>query len=233
MTVSVQKPTDQELTEAVEAARTLLRSLAPRLDQLADQVWCFGVTTTTERRRALGMVAQMAAELILGAESMFDARRTYAGSSLVRQLIETDYLLFLFGQDPIEAERWLTGTPEQHKSMFQPGAMRKRSGTRFDVDEYSRHCEMGGHPRPAARALVDRHHLSSRDVAPVLWLDLAGHAARIWDHYKAAVAVCSPTNVYPDRFAAIDADVKRWWDASRAVRHALLGLGIAAEEPAT
>lgn len=127
------------------------------------------------------MVAQMAAELVLGAEAMFDAQRVYAGSSLVRQLIETDYLLFLFAQDPTEAERWLTGTPEQRRSLFQPGAMRKRAGTRFDVDEYSWHCEMGGHPRPAARALVDRHHVFSRDVAPVLWLDLAGHAARIWD----------------------------------------------------
>jgi hypothetical protein len=204
----------------VTGARALVDVVAPKLDQFADQVWCFGILGTPDERRALGLVAQMAAELMIGAATMYEAGRFYAGASLVRQLIEVDYLLFLFGSDAGEASRWINGTPEDLKKLFQPAAMRKRSGDRFDVDEYSRHCEMGGHPRPAARSLVDRHHLVTPNPAWVLWTDFANHIVRLWNHYKLAAERCSPNNVYPDRWAPLDAACDAWWNGMREHRSA-------------
>lgn len=126
-------------------AKSLVDFVAPALDHFADQVWCFGLGATSDERKALGLVAQMGAELMLGAAAMYQAAKLYAGSSLVRQLIEVDYLSFLLGMDSAEGSRWLNGGATEHKQLFQPAAMRKRAGSRFDVDEYSRHCEMGGH----------------------------------------------------------------------------------------
>jgi hypothetical protein len=210
----------QRLLDNADAtkAKTVVDIVAPALDRFADQVWCFGIPNTSDERRALGMVAQMAAELTLGAAAMFEAGKAYAGASLVRQLIEADYLLFLFGQDSGEAARWFNGTVEQHKRLFQPAAMRKRSLGRFDVDEYDRHCEMGGHPRPAARALVDRHHLTTTDPSALLWGDLANHVVRLWGHYKTAAVSCSPTNVYPERWQPLDTACEAWWEDSRELQ---------------
>jgi hypothetical protein len=208
------------LLESADAAgaKALVATVAPALDRFADQVSCFGLPTVSDERRALGMVAQMGAELVLGAAALFESGRPYAGASLVRQLIEVDYLLFLFGQDSVEAARWINGTASEHKQLFRPAAMRSRSLGRFDVDEYSRHCEIGGHPRPAAWALVDRHHLSSANPSALLWADLANHVVRLWDHYKTAAVSCSPTNVYPDRWRPLDSACEVWWTNTR--RHA-------------
>jgi hypothetical protein len=213
-------------TADAAGAKALVQEVSRGLDHFADQIWCLGLGATSDERRALGLVAQMAADLILGAATMFDLGHLYAGSSLVRQLIEADYLLFLFGIDRDEGTRWLNGTADDHRRLFQPAAMRSRSDGRFDVDEYARHCEMGGHPRPAARSLVDRHHLVSADPSALLWADLAGHTARVWDHYKVAALTCSPTNVYPDRWAPLDALCLGWWEASRAHRALVARIGV-------
>jgi hypothetical protein len=220
----------KEILDTADAAgaKGLVDFVAPALDDFADQVWCFGLGATPDERKALGLVAQMGAEMMLGAAAMYEATKLYAGSSLVRQLIEVDYLLFLFGMDSAEASRWLKGSAAEHKELFQPAPMRKRAGSRFDVDEYSRHCEMGGHPRPMARALVDRHHIATSDPSALLWEDLANHVVRVWDHYKVAAATCSPTNVYPDRWKPIDVACQTWWDSNRA--HRKLVAGIAAQQ---
>jgi hypothetical protein len=201
-----------------DGARALVNQIAPALDRFADQVWCFGIGVTPDERRALGLVAQMGGELLLGASAMFEATRLYAGASLVRQVIEIDYLLFLFGMDSNEASRWLNASQDEMMRLFKPSEMRKRSAGRFDVDEYSRHCEMGGHPRPAGAPLVDRHHLASVDPLPIMWVDLANHAVRIWDNYKIAAATCSPTNVYPERWAPVDVACDIWVKSSEETR---------------
>lgn len=201
-----------------DCAQSIVAVVAEALDGYANQVWCFGLPVLSAHRKALGIVAQMAAQLLHGASAMFKAPLPYAAAALVRQLIETDYLLFLFGLDEAEAESWINGTDEDHKRLFQPAAMRRRAGDRFDVEEYSHHCRYGGHPRPAACSLVDRHHTATSDPIRLFWVDLANHAVRVWDHYKLAAERCSPTNVYPEGWSRIDLDCKRWWDVSRACR---------------
>lgn len=106
--------------------------------------------------------------------------------------------------------------------------MRSWSLGRFDVDEYSRHCEIGRHPRPAAWALVDRHHLSSANPSTLLWADLANHVVRLWDHYKTAAVSCSPTNVYPDRWRPLDCACEAWWTKTR--EHRLLVASIRSDK---
>jgi hypothetical protein len=198
----------------VEAARRAVVAAATELDGLAAQVWAFGLAEGA--RRALAIVAQMGAELAVGASQLYDAQRWYAGAALVRQLIEVEYLLFLFATDPGEPGRWINASKDDVRSMFSPAVMRERSGGRFRSTEYSVHCEMGGHPRLQGHVLLREHNILTLPdslealARPLQWVDLAQHVERMWAHYVASVAIHSPSNVYPDRFQGISSLFHEW-----------------------
>jgi hypothetical protein len=203
------------LTSADAApAKQMAIAVAAELDGLAAQVWAFGMAEGA--RRAVGIVAQMGAELALGAAQLYNANRWYAGAALVRQLIEVEYLLFLFAADDAEPERWLKASDAEAKKTFTPSQMRERPAGRFRVDEYQTHCKIGGHPRVGGHLLLREHLTPVSDSPPKLfdpsiqWIDLAQHLERFSTHYMAAVVRHSPTNVYPDRFAKIVQLVSDW-----------------------
>jgi hypothetical protein len=196
------------------AARRMAIAVAAELDGLAAQVWAFGMAEGA--RRALGIVTQMGAELALGAAQLYKTNRWYAGAALVRQLIEVEYLLFLFATDDNEPERWLEASDAEAKKTFAPSQMRERSAGRFRVDEYQTHCKIGGHPRVSGHVLLKEHITPISSSPPKLfdpsiqWIDLAQHLERFSTHYIAAVAKHSPSNVYPDRFAKIAQLASDW-----------------------
>jgi hypothetical protein len=196
-----------------DAARKLVLLIAEELDGRAAQVWCFGLSEGP--RRALGLVAQMAGELAVCEAQLYDAERWYAGAALVRQLIETEYLMFLFAIDHDEPERWLKASGKEARDMFAPAKMRERSAGRFNASEYSTHCEVGGHPRPAGHFLLKEHIIpiegQNKLFDPrVQWVDLAQHLDRLWIHYVVAVGEHSPSNIYPEQFRKIHDAIVEW-----------------------
>lgn len=206
----------RRLLETVDsaAAKRFVTYVTGELDGLAAQVWAFGLSEGP--RRAVAVVAQMGAELAIGASSLYEAERWYAGAALVRQLIETEYLLYLFASDQGEPEKWLKASQEEVRRMFSPKSMRERADGRFSASEYFTHCEIGGHPRLSGHVLL-REHLTpmgreSRALfdPKVQWVDLAQHVERTWNYYVAAVALHSPSNVYPDRFTQIEDAINTW-----------------------
>jgi hypothetical protein len=207
------------------AAQRMAIAVAEELDGLAAQVWAFGMAEGA--RRAVAIVAQMGAELAVGAAQLYKASRWYAGAALVRQLIEVEYLLFLFATDDSEPERWLNTSDAEAKKTFSPSQMRERSAGRFLVDEYQTHCKIGGHPRVNGHLLLKEHITPIKTSPPKLfdpaiqWVDLAQHLERLSAHYMAAVARHSPTNVYPDRFAKIAQLASDWrtTDPDRDIKH--------------
>lgn len=203
-----------------DAAKDLVVSVAAELDSLAAQVWAFGLAEGA--RWAVATVSQMGAELAVCAAQLYEAERWYAGAALVRQLIEVEYLLFLFASDDQEPERWLRATTEETKRLFSPAAMRTRSGGRFRAEEYAAHCEVGGHPRRQGHHLLHEHlRLGTGSTAPaadpgVQWVDLAQHVSRLWGNYVKAVTRHSPSNIYPDRFARVSEAIAQWSPADPA-----------------
>lgn len=200
------------------SARILAQEVAAALDELAAQLWAFGLAEGS--RRGLAVIAQIGGELAVASCVLYESERWYAGAALVRQLIEVEYLMFLFGANLLEPSQWLEASPEEARSAFSPAIMRKRSSGRFNVEEYSAHCEMGGHPRIRGAALL-REHRTLRTVdgeqltfsPQVQWVDLAQHLVRLWEHYELAVGLHSPTNVYPAKFALIREKISAWKEA--------------------
>ena len=151
------------------------------------------------RRRALAIVLQMGASVSRGTVIMLETENWYAAAALTRQLVEVEYLTWLFGSDLSEAEAWLSANQEAHRRTFNPSAMRKRSEGRFRNQEYWSHCEIGGHPNPKAAFLLPEHILPD-DKPPLptpewMWVDLGQHLERLWEFANVATRSLGLHNV--------------------------------------
>ena len=144
------------------------------------------------RRRsfiAAGLVAQISSELVSGALLLLRNDNEYAASTLIRQLVECEYLLRAFRLDFAEAARWHDANDSEQWD-FKPSKLRKIGG--FKREEYSHHCESGGHPHPRGRQLLEIPRAMNRlgeavagesaglDITRALWLDFTFHCDRTW-----------------------------------------------------
>src|SRR5207248_1472212 len=113
-----------------EERKQFCRESALAVQSCGDVLWAFGLADEP-LRRATAIVLQMAGRLGDGAISLLDSGNWYSEGALVRQLIETEYLLFRFSSEPAEAEKWLSASSAEIRSFFRPGAVRRRSTTEF------------------------------------------------------------------------------------------------------
>ncbi len=127
---------------------------------------------------ALSMLLRISSELVSGSAELIDTGRYYAGSALIRQLVEVEYLAWAFETKNEEASRWLRSTREERFKFFTPAKLRAAAGDHFRSVDYGYHCELGGHPVPGSWVLLDDDGAS----AQLLLSDCLGHTGRIWDH---------------------------------------------------
>ncbi len=132
--------------------------------------------------RALAAIVEMASELAGASVVLLDGGFRYASGGLIRQLIDTEYLLAAFAVDFSKATSWARATPEEIRQSFSPAKMRVIGG--FSNREYWRHCDVGGHPAPSGRVLL-KHNMAtdvSEDefLSASVWVDLAQHLRRLW-----------------------------------------------------
>ena len=179
--------------EAIQALRVeVCTETSSALDFCGRVLWCFGLVEAPSRR-AVGIVTQIGGELGQAAATLLGTNASYAAAALLRQIVEVEYLLYLFATNLSEPERWLHATGGDLRKLFQPAPMRRRSGGRFRDSEYWTHCEVGGHPHPrGARLLLQEHDRFGADLSSRsrqwLWQDLAQHLGRVWDRFAAAAA---------------------------------------------
>ena len=160
------------------------RICADQLKTCGDALWAFGMADNVQRR-ALATVLQMAGSLAKGSVAMLEANNWYAAAALSRQLVEVEYLVWLFGSDPDEAGAWLTASQQDLRNLYNPSAMRKHSKGQFRDQEYWSHCEIGGHPSPKGAFLLPERAFPD-DGSPLptpewMWVDLGQHLERLWE----------------------------------------------------
>lgn len=155
--------------------------LAASLSSIGAVLWAFGLAD--QPRRSIAVAIQMAGELASGSVLLLRNKNRYAAAALVRQLVEVEYLLCLFAMDKSEPLKWSTLGVDDVRKMFMPAKMRKRCGDRFRTEEYSSHCEVGGHPRLAGARLLPEHlrtgPFSADRMFAVGWVDLGQHLTRL------------------------------------------------------
>lgn len=139
-----------------------------------------------DREVGVAVAAQIGSELVLGGARLTDADQLYAAMALVRQLVEIEYLLWVFGSQAAEADAWLRSSHEERLRMWMPRHLRAKSGGKFGTADYQNQCNRGGHPTPEARYLLYGHAV--RLPAEAVWVELAQHGVGCWDHFVTAVS---------------------------------------------
>jgi hypothetical protein len=135
--------------------------------------WFFGAAGP-----GLGSLTQIGGELATSCVELLEADHYYAAAALIRQLVEVEYLAWVFAEDDQAATRWFHSTPEQIRTIFSPAKLRKRAAGRFRNSEYWAHCDLGGHPNPRAAFLLPDHTVTL--PLEFTWVDLGQHLERLW-----------------------------------------------------
>ncbi len=127
---------------------------------------------------AMSMLLRIGSELVSGSAELIHAGQHYAGSALIRQLVEVEYLAWAFETKNEDSTRWLRSTREERRDFFTPAKLRVAAGSHFRSVDYQYHCELGGHPVPGSWVLLN----NDAAVAQMMLSDCLGHAGRIWNH---------------------------------------------------
>jgi hypothetical protein len=128
---------------------------------------------------AVGVLAQIGADLLDASASLLSGTNHYAGAALLRQVVEVEYLSWAFANEKREASDWLNSTHQERLEFFTPARLRNLSDGRFSSADYRHHCEQGGHPVPTAIPLLGN---PTSAVAQMLLVDLLLHSWRTTDN---------------------------------------------------
>lgn len=127
---------------------------------------------------AISMLLRIGGQLVSGSADLICDGRHYAGSALIRQLVEVEYLAWAFGTRNNDAANWLRSSRKERKDFFSPAKLRKAAESHFRSTDYGYHCELGGHPVPGSWMLLN----DDTATAQLMLSDCIGHAGQIWNH---------------------------------------------------
>lgn len=182
---------------AAASCRTAVcEAISEALDQIGRLLWVSGYLIGDDRVNGaspfglgtdgvvgLATVAQIGGQLSKGSVAMLRAGNLYAAETLVRQLVEVEYLAHAFAHNhPVSAD-WLRANRDVRRRFWSPAAVRRRADGAFPSADYWRHCDLGGHPTGDGRHLLPDHN--TINVA-FLWADLACHLVSIWTAVRTA-----------------------------------------------
>ncbi|MDV8071162.1 hypothetical protein R4P64_32100 [Rhodococcus sp. IEGM 1366] len=129
---------------------------------------------------AVANVAITAQQLAEGAANLVELRNYYAASALARQLVEFEYLMWAFDDEPGSIGDWAQSDREAREVRWSPRAIYSRDGNDFRRSDYGRHCEQGGHPTPngVQLSLPDPGQVTA--IFALQLSDLIIHVDAIW-----------------------------------------------------
>jgi len=126
-------------------------------------------------------VAFAAQQLALGAANLLELENYYPASALSRQLVEFEYLLWAFADEPGSIGDWSASDREARELNWSPRAIYRRDGSEFRRSDYSRHCEQGGHPTPLGVRLGLPPADGDASIFALQLSDLIIHMSSIWE----------------------------------------------------
>lgn len=168
------------------------------------------------RVMASGLVAGIGCELLQGIAALAAARCAYAGSALVRQLVEIEYLSWAVSEDPDDAIDWLRADRSRRLDRWQPGKIRGRAAGRFPNSDYRDHCEVGGHPvAETAPAILDNRE----QWVEVSLYEACHHGSAAWHYLLRAFSDMGTPLPIDEAHAAVDRLYEAWRASDPLVRN--------------
>ena len=125
-------------------------------------------------------IAVTAAALGGGVCQLVECDNLYPAYALIRQIVETEFVLWKFQQDICLIPEWLNSDRERREQAWKPSRIYRDGDNDYRQKDYSGHCELGGHPTPLGTRLASGE---GSDIAEASVLgDLIGHLRDSWRH---------------------------------------------------
>lgn len=164
----------------VHARTSVLDATVSTLPQIADVVHVLGYLNKDQTLLAVALLIRILKQLCEGMRILLSQENVYGAAALLRQVIEVEYLLFREVVQPNSLGTWYTLSSNERFKLFSPSRMRKDSAGVFSDSEYWSHCELGGHPHPNARALLQGYEQPFK-LKVYLFPDAIHHISRAFD----------------------------------------------------
>ncbi len=193
---------DESHAARVHFARTTMEAI----EHVGGVLHLTGHVLGDDAAAGVSVATRIGGALARGACDLLDAGNAYAAAALVRQLVEVEYLLWTFTDDPQDAVRWLSASRSQLDKHFTPKAMRERSNGVFRAEEYRRHCNTGGHPDPTGATFL----LGWEQSVPALWADLGQHVEHVWNLLVRATYLIERAETIEPRAEAVFDALNGW-----------------------
>jgi len=198
-----------ENAQIVDARRAALDVTVSTLPQVADVIHIFGFVNKDQTLLAVALLIRILKELCGGIAVLLYQENLYGAASLLRQVIEIEYLLFREVIEPNSLRDWYASSSNERRKLFSPARMRKDSLGIFSDTEYWSHCELGGHPHPNARALLQGYEQPFK-LKAYLFPDTIHHISRACDSMKSLFAKTDYAEQLTPLTAPILASLERW-----------------------
>jgi hypothetical protein len=177
-------PELQELRRNTAATLTgLLYEAAHRLNEHAQRA--IESEQAVGALNGLAQVAVIAGSLGGGVVQLVHHNNLYPAWSLLRQIVETEFLLWKFANEPASIVMWSNSTKDERERDWKPSRIYRDLENEYRQKDYSRHCELGGHPTPAGANLAGG--VAVHRAGAGLLCDLIGRTQDAWSHFCAAV----------------------------------------------
>ncbi|WP_157516990.1 hypothetical protein [Mycobacterium sp. MS1601] len=129
---------------------------------------------------ALALVAVTNNALTAGVYQLASYGNVYPAWTLIRQLVETEFILWRFMADASQMAKWANSTPGERRQNWKPSKIYRDDDNDYRQKDYWQHCELGGHPTPTGGWFI---------AAPNSYVPMAGtfteciaHSWDAWQH---------------------------------------------------
>lgn len=135
----------------------------------------------------LALVAVTTKTLASGVFQLARLQNIYPAWTLVRQIVESEFIFWKFAQDPTQIPLWLHSTADERRQDWKPAQIYRDDDNTYRQKDYWAHCELGGHPTPRGTRIA-----SQGKIHPIMWAslltELTDHLWDAWRHLLKAVA---------------------------------------------
>lgn len=129
---------------------------------------------------AIALVGVTINALTAGVYQLASFGNLYPAWTLIRQLVETEFILWRFMTDTAQMAKWANSTPEERRQNWKPSKIYRDDENDYRQKDYWHHCELGGHPTPLGGWFI---------VGPESYVPMAGtfsecigHSWDAWRH---------------------------------------------------
>jgi hypothetical protein len=174
---------------------------------------------------SLALVAVTTKQLAAGIVQLSNLLNIYPAWTLLRQIVEAEFIFWKFSQDATQIPLWRHSTADERRKNWKPAQIYRDDDNDYRQKDYWIHCEQGGHPTPNGARIA-----SIGSPHPVMWATLLSEMSdHLWDAWRnllnSVTAIDSQCNIGVSTqlapiTAAYEATMKKWKSVDH-MRHAV------------